>query len=172
MTMGRRDAILAAVAAWFVAGCAAGTGTQASWVDTQDVADAAAVQAARCATDLDALAVSSPESARSALDAGLAPARVADRPVTDRDGLARKDRDEVARRLQAVLDTRTAVGRVAAHAGPWSSPQDGGALSEHARSVANELCRVRDVATALARRAPPARPAPGEATLAADRARD
>jgi hypothetical protein len=170
--MGRREAILAAVAVWFVAGCAPETGTQATGVDAQDLVDAAVVLAARCATDLDALAVASPESARSALDAGLAPARVTDRPVTDRDGMARKDRDEVARRLQAVLDTRTAVSRVAAHAGPWAAPQDGGALAEHARSVASELCRVRDVATALARRAAPAGPAQGGSVLAAERARD
>jgi len=154
--MGRRVTFLASLAASIVVGCASETALSGVGVDAQEVVDVAVVRAARCASDLDELAVSSPESAWSALDAGRTPERVAPPRATDREALARKDRTEIARRLQAVLDSRSAVDRIASHNGPWATPQDGSSLAAHARTVSDELCRVRDVAHALAQLPAPA----------------
>jgi hypothetical protein len=168
--MGRRVSFLAVMSASIVVGCASEAARPGVQVDAREVVDVAVVRAARCASDLDELAVSSPESAWSALDAGTAPVRIAPPRAADREGLVRKDRTEIERRLQAVLDSRNAVDRIAAHTGPWGTPQDGSSLASHARTVSDELCRIRDVAQALAQSPAPA--SVRTALLATEGARD
>jgi hypothetical protein len=160
------------LAAATLAACAPTSARNPSAPDVHETADAAVVRAIHCATDLDLMAASSPEMAWTALQAETTANRSDAPAATDRSVLERRGRAEVARRLQAVLDSRAAVDRLDAHAGPWGAPQDPGALAEHVRSVSVGLCRTRDAAQALARRSLPASPGAMSHLLTVEGARD
>jgi hypothetical protein len=161
--------ILAAAA---LAACAPNSERRPSATDMHETTDGAVASAIHCATDLDLMTASSPELAWTALQAETTASRVAVPAGLDRSLLEQRGRVEVARRLQAVLDSRAAVDRLDAHAGPWGAPQDPGALAEHVRSVSAGLCRTRDAAQALARRSLPAGPGAMSHLLTVEGARD
>jgi hypothetical protein len=160
------------LAAATLAACAPTSARRPSAPDVHEMADAAVVRAIHCATDLDLMAASSPEMAWTALQAETTANRSDVPAAADRTVLEQRGRAEVARRLQAVLDSRAAVDRLDAHAGPWGAPQDPGALAEHVRSVSVGLCRTRDAAQALARRPLPAGPGAMSHLLTVEGARD
>jgi hypothetical protein len=137
------------LAAATLLGCAPGSARHPSAPDVHDTTDAAVARAIHCASDLDLLAASNPDVTWTALQAEATPVRIAAPAAADRGALEHRSRAEVARRLQAVLDSRSAVDRLDAHAGPWGSPHDPEALVEHVRSVSVGLCRTRDAAQAL-----------------------
>jgi hypothetical protein len=161
--------ILAAAA---LAACAPTSARHPSAPDVHGTADAAVVGAIHCATDLDLMTTASPELAWTALQAETTASRVAAPAGMDRPLLEQRGRAEVARRLQAVLDSRAAVDRLDAQAGPWGAPQDPGTLAEHVRSVSAGLCRTRDAAQALARRSAPTSPGAMSHLLTVEGARD
>lgn len=160
----------AALISLMVAGCTAQVEHLDASPDVLETVDTAVLMAANCASDLDALTSLSPVAAWSALQAQVSPDRSA--PVPGTDGLEERLRVEVARRLQAVLDSRTAVDRLVPHTGEWSWPRDGSSVAAHARSLAVSLCRTRDVAQTLARRKGPLDPEAISHVLSADGARD
>jgi hypothetical protein len=136
-TTSRWGSLLAVLLA---AGCAPVSPPQPSGSDALGVAEGAAAAALDCATDLDEMAVTNPEAAQLG-------------------------RQEISRRLQVVLDAGRAVDRFAAHAGPWSAPQDVTSFAEQARSASGELCRATELSLALVRRSSPKAPPPESVSL-------
>jgi hypothetical protein len=155
-----------------LAGCAPASARHPSAPDVHETADAAVARAIHCASDLDLLAASSPDLTWTALQAETTAIRIAAQAAADRGALEHRGRTEVARRLQAVLDSRYAVDRLDAHAGPWGSPHDPEALVEHVRSVSVGLCRTRDAAQALTSGSAPIAPAAMSRLLTVEGARD
>jgi hypothetical protein len=159
-------------AAIVVAGCTAEAQRHYTQVDVHEIADSAVVSATHCASELDQMTVYSPESAWSALQADTSPNRAYPLPAEGRGALRRKGREEIARRLQAVLDSRTAVDRGSAHAGTWSWPLNEVGVAEHTHSLSQGLCRVRDAAKAMARRSVPNAPEAVSHLMTLEGARD
>jgi hypothetical protein len=160
------------LAAATLAGCAPASARHPSVPDVHETADAAVARAIHCASDLDLLAASSPDVAWTALQAETTANRSDAPAAADRAVLEHRGRAEVARRLQAVLDSRASVDRLDAHTGPWGSPHDPDALVEHVRSVSVGLCRTRDAAQALASRSAPIAPGAMSHLLTVEGARD
>lgn len=130
-------------------------------------ADADAVDAHRCAEELRGVAVGDPFVAGTALEMQNWTTRALGAPPTPEAIVARRTREELARREGAVEAARNRIRRVR-EVGPAALENaiDAGRLARGAR---DRLCEARDVAMTLAATTNPRRPAVGMTTARSDR---
>jgi hypothetical protein len=125
----------------------------------------AAASARRCARDLEELSATNPEAAWSGLEPWL---ELPGQPAGDaraRQRLARRDRDEVLRRLQEVESLQRVVTQLADQPGV-ETYLDLPGLAERSRQLSSRLCRSKDLASARMLTTPPGPPARWDASRA------
>jgi hypothetical protein len=123
------------------------------------IVEASDASAHRCAGDLEALAVTDPDITWNALQPALRLHGGGPVEEGDRQRLARRDRDEVVRRVREVESIGQAVLSLAERQGV-ERYLDLVGLAERSRDVSSALCRSRDTAYTVAMHRPPAT-APG-----------